>query len=67
MAKVLEKLERELTLIEVCQAINVKARVLQEFRVSWADTRAYLECLWRRGLIDKTVDDMVHYLPKERA
>lgn len=64
MNKVLEKLTGEMTLIEVCQAINVKARVLQEFRVSWADTRAYLECLWRQGLIDKAVDTTIRYRPK---
>lgn len=62
--KVLEKLTGEMTLIEVCQAINVKARVLQEFRVSWADTRAYLECLWRRGLIDKDLGEIIRYRPK---
>jgi len=64
MNKVLDKLQGEMTLIEVCQAINVKARVLQEFRVSWADTRAYLECLWRQGLIDKDIDEMIRYRRK---
>lgn len=64
MNKVLGKLAGKMTLIELCQAINVKARVLQEFRVSWADTRAYLECLWRRGLIEKETGDMIRYRPK---
>jgi len=64
MNKVLEKLQGEMTLIEVCQAINVRARVLQEFRVSWADTRAYLECLWRRGLIGKEIGETIRYRPK---
>lgn len=67
MNKVLSILTREMTLPELCQAINVKARVLQEFRVSWADTRAYLECLWRRGLIGKRIDDVIWYGPKEAA
>lgn len=67
MNKVLEKLQGKMTLIEVCRAINVKARVLQEFRVSWADTRAYLECLSRRGLIEKEIGGTVCYRPKAEA
>jgi len=67
MTKVLEKLTGAMTLIEVCQAINVKARVLQEFRVSWADTRAYLECLWRQGLIEKDLDEIIRYRPKNNG
>lgn len=66
-AKVMEKLTRAMTLSEVCREIGVKARVLQEFRVSWADTRAYLECLWRQGLIDKTTDEYIRYQPKHTA
>jgi len=59
--KVLNTLTGKMSLPELCQAINVKARVLQEFRVSWADTRAYLEYLWRRGLIEKTISGTVLY------
>lgn len=61
LIKVLKMLNREMTLPELCQAIKVKARVLQEFRVSWADTRAYLEWLWRQGLIAKNTEEIIHY------
>ena len=61
MTKVLKALTGEMTLPELCQAIDVKARVLQEFRVSWADTRAYLECLWRQGLIAKSTEGVISY------
>lgn len=61
MTKALKTLTGEMTLPEVCQAIGVKARVLQEFRVSWADTRAYLECLWGQGLIEKSTEGIIRY------
>jgi glyoxylase-like metal-dependent hydrolase (beta-lactamase superfamily II) len=61
MTKVLKTLTGEMTLPELCLAIDVKARVLQEFRVSWADTRAYLEYLWRQGLIAKSTEGIIHY------
>ena len=61
MTKVLKTLTGDMTLPELCQAIDVKARVLQEFRVSWADTRAYLEYLWRQGLIAKSTEGIIHY------
>lgn len=64
MLKVLNLVAREMTLPELCQTIKVKARVLQEFRVSWADTRAYLECLWRQGLITKSTEGIIHYQAK---
>lgn len=61
--KVLNMLQREFTLPELCQTINVRARVLQEMRVSWADTLAYLECLWRQGKISKRQDQFILYGP----
>lgn len=67
MTKVLKTLTRAMTLPEICQAIDVKARVLQEFRVSWADTRAYLEYLWRQGLIVKNTEGIIHYRQSGRG
>lgn len=61
--KVVRMLQKNMTLPELCQAINVKARVLQEMRVSWADTRAYLEFLWRQGKISKREDEFIMYGP----
>ncbi len=63
--KVLKTLAGKMSLPELCQNINVKARVLQEFRVSWADTRAYLEYLRRRGLIEKTMEGIILYQNSE--
>jgi glyoxylase-like metal-dependent hydrolase (beta-lactamase superfamily II) len=65
LTKVLNMLKREMTLPEVCQAIKVKARVLQEYRVSWADTRAYLEWLWRQGLIRQNSAEIIRYSPNQ--
>jgi glyoxylase-like metal-dependent hydrolase (beta-lactamase superfamily II) len=61
MSKVLKTLSSEMTLPELCRKINVKARVLQEYRVSWADTRAYLEYLRRQGAVQKNSDGIIRY------
>lgn len=63
----LNKVRRTLTetmdLAQLCTAINVVARVPQEFRVSWADTRAYLEYLSWTGEVDKRIAETVRYQP----
>ncbi|MDD3893774.1 MAG: MBL fold metallo-hydrolase [Syntrophomonadaceae bacterium] len=65
--KVLNLLQRDFTLPELCQTINVRARVLQEMRVSWADTRAYLEYMWRQNKISKHQDRYIKYGPVSKG
>lgn len=62
--KVEKTLQREMTLVEVCRILDVKARTPHEMRVSWGDTRAYLEYLWQQGRITKNTGPVISYAPK---
>ncbi|MGE5397354.1 MAG: MBL fold metallo-hydrolase [Chitinophagales bacterium] len=58
-------LGKEMTLFEICSEINVGARVLQEMRVSWADTLGYLELLCFRGRVEKRIGGLINFSIKE--
>ncbi|MGE5404305.1 MAG: MBL fold metallo-hydrolase [Candidatus Saccharibacteria bacterium] len=63
MSKVLRTLDSNLTLCELCLKIGVAARVLQEMRVSWADTLGYLEYLHHQGKICRIIDHTIKFGP----
>ncbi|MGE5417697.1 MAG: MBL fold metallo-hydrolase [Acidobacteriota bacterium] len=64
MNKVLRTLDSNMTLCDLCLKIGVAARVLQEMRVSWADTLGYLEYLWQQDRISRIVDNSIMFGPR---
>ncbi len=65
IGKAANMVSEAMTLPEICRALGVGARSHHEMRVSWGDTRAYLEHLVRQGKILKSTSPLIRYYPRQ--